>query len=539
MANDEARSHVVQLDLRAQGISPGPAVIEGRQCRTYAEGLPQPHGGNMGVAWVNSPPALEFFAVSDAQGESVSASVLARWPDNIWDPRNWSYVEKSFHGPQNRTFVPDALTLNHTRLWEQQFREDPGSIYAHEYGNFGWADMHWPLAALSSGVNVTFGHCGNDTSISECQVGRGNYFYTYNVLSELDREGEYYINRTSQKLYVWLPAAGEKSSLAGYVSMQSSPLLQVHGAKNMSFHDLSLRYGRGVGILLNESVDIVVQNVEVAMVGLMAVNVSGGFGCLLHNLSIHDVGNGGVYLTAGDRITLTPSRHVLSSSTITDYNRWTHCYTPGVVLAGVGSTIASTSIWHAPHQAIFLSGNDHTITDCDIADVCKMVKDSGAFYAGRDLTYRGNRLLHNTWRDCNSVFPGTPALYLDDCASSVTVINNTFLNNSGPAAALEGGKDHVFIDNRLGQGQHGVHAVGKGCTGAMPYLSLVPWNSSAVWREAYPDLVAEVEQDPNAPWHLVFVNNTWCNGTSFQDLGNSTVVKYNGTVSGNYQKCFE
>lgn len=307
----------------------------------------------------------------------------------------------------------------------------------------------------------------------------------------------------------------------------------------MSFHNLSLRYGRGVGILLSESVGVVLEGVEVAMVGLMAVNVSGGAGCRLQNLSVHDVGNGGVYLTAGDRATLTPSRHVLSDAVITDYNRWTHCYTPGVVLAGVGSTVARTQIHHAPHQAIFLSGNDHVISDCDIADVCKMVKDSGAFYAGRDLTYRGNQLLRNVWRDCNSVFPGTPLLYLDDCASSVTVINNTFLNSSGPAAALEGGKGHVFVGNHLGVSQRGVHAVGKGCAGALPFLALVPWNSSAVWRQAYPELVPEIEQDPNAPWHLVFVNNTYCNGTSFQDMGNATIVKYNGTDAGNYQQCGE
>ena len=35
---------------------------------------------------------------------------------------------------------------------------------------------------------------------------KGTY-YTYNLLSELDTEGEYYVNRTARLLYVWLPAS--------------------------------------------------------------------------------------------------------------------------------------------------------------------------------------------------------------------------------------------------------------------------------------------------------------------------------------------
>ena len=83
---------------------------------------------------------------------------------------------------------------------------------------------------------------------------------------------------------------------------------------------------------------------QVAMVGLMAVNISGGHNCYLDNITIRATGNGGVYMNAGDRNTLTPSGHVLQSALITDYNRWTHCYTPGVVLAGVGNSVLNTTI---------------------------------------------------------------------------------------------------------------------------------------------------------------------------------------------------
>ena len=264
----------------------------------------------------------------------------------------------------------------------------------------------------------------------------------------------------------------------------------------------------------------------------------------LVNVSVHDVGNGGVYLYAGDRATLSPANHLLDGATVTRYNRYTHCYTPGVTLGGVGNTVTRTHIFNAPHQAIFLSGNEHTISDCDIHEVTQITSDSGAFYMGRDLTYRGNRLLRNAWHDINSVNAGTPILYLDDCASSVAVINNTFWNCSGPTAASEGGMGHTFIGNYVSENAMGVHALGKSCAGALQYASLVPWNTSSAWRAAYPELVEELRENANAPWHLTFLNNTRCVPTAnssaaapFVDMNIASVQRWNGSSDGGINAC--
>lgn len=124
------------------------------------------------------------------------------------------------------------------------------------------------------------------------------------------------------------------------------------------------------------------------------------------------------------------------------------------------------------------------------------------------------------------------------------MFNNTFRNISGPAAALEGGKGYTFFDNYVGEDAQGVHAVGKGCSGALPYLALVPWNTSAAWLAAYPELVPEVAQNPDAPWHLVFVNNTRCApranssaATPFVDMSSATAAKYNGSIDGGVNRC--
>lgn len=158
-----ARDYVQQLNLTAHGFSAGAGPISGRGCRVYAEGLPEPHGGSMPGGSINSPPNLEFFAVAGCAGGGQSCAVeplaLARWPNAEWNPANWSRVLHSAP-PTDRTFGPDPATLARSTAWAQQFREDAGSIYVHQYNRVGWADMHWQLTGLTP-RNMTFGDCGN------------------------------------------------------------------------------------------------------------------------------------------------------------------------------------------------------------------------------------------------------------------------------------------------------------------------------------------------------------------------------------------
>jgi hypothetical protein len=53
---------------------------------------------------------------------------------------------------------------------------------------------------------------------------------------------------------------------------------------------------------------------------------------------------------------------------------------------------------------MFVSGNDHVITQSAFHDVCQTVSDSGAMYAGRDWTYRGVRVTGNAFFNINSVY---------------------------------------------------------------------------------------------------------------------------------------
>ena len=72
--------------------------------------------------------------------------------------------------------------------------------------------------------------------------------------------------------------------------------------------------------------------------------------------------------------------------------------------------------------------------------------DVGAIYAGRDYTYRGNRIRHNFIHDTGGVGMGSMGVYMDDCISGTELFGNIFYKVQR-AAFLGGGRDHQVVNN--------------------------------------------------------------------------------------------
>ena len=119
------------------------------------------------------------------------------------------------------------------------------------------------------------------------------------------------------------------------------------------------------------------------------------------------------------------------------------------------STASATSppnnlLYDGPHSAILFGGNEHRIELNEIHDVCYEVDDAGSIYCGRDWGLHGNIIRHNFFHHIKSSLPGSNgvhAVYLDDCASGITVFGNTFYEISGRAIMCGGGRDNTIENN--------------------------------------------------------------------------------------------
>ena len=135
---------------------------------------------------------------------------------------------------------------------------------------------------------------------------------------------------------------------------------------------------------------------------------------------------------------------------IHDFGRWERTYAPAIQINGVGCIAANNLLYDGPHSAILFGGNEHLIELNEIHSVCYEVDDAGSIYCGRDWGLRGNIIRHNFFHDIKSNLPGSNgvhAVYLDDCASGITVFGNTFYQISGRAIMCGGGRDNTIENN--------------------------------------------------------------------------------------------
>lgn len=338
---------------------------------------------------------------------------------------------------------------------------------------------------------------------------------------------------------------GQPGNGTYHVSMASS-VLSIKGATDITFTGFEFRYTRGPGVVISDSSRVIIRDGAIGDVGMMALNITGGIGCGLESSSIEGSGDSGVVLDGGNRLTLEPGNHFVRNSSLHHNQRWIMNYAPHVLLAGVGNIVEKSELFNAPQIAIFMQGNDHALQDSYIHDAAQQCSDCGAFYAGREWTYRGNVIKGNTWRRMSSIFEGFgqgQAIYLDDMLSSVTITDNVF---DGVATVLElgGGRGNVFERNFINASSNTpVHFDNRGqgwdkggCkAGGLPYefLKNVPYATSDAWKK-YPGLGNILNDAPCEPRHNVISNNVMCNGpTTLVNQGASTISKWHSTAENN------
>jgi len=568
---------VRQVDLAALGVTD----LGVPQCHPYMGGEASILPGNLVSA------ALELHVYGDDTiGGDLSPLTLARFPNRDHLPKAWSGGNTSGY-----TIDVDAATAARLPAWARQLREDPASIFSHYLGGLGWDDHVNRIASVTPG-QITLEPCPSlyQQPGYDALDDKGT-FYSYNILAELDVEGEYYVNRTSGMLYVWPPAAtaspywqtspwgkpvvpqvsarravelararqlraaraaGADAPL-GELSVDAD-LLVLDGVGFLTLDGLVLTSARNAGVRATNTTSVLLRDCVLQNFGSMAVNATGGAGFTIDGSVIRHAGNGAVFFYAGDRPTLTPAGHAIVGSSVSYSNRYMYCYVPMVALADCGNAIRDSELYGGPHQGTFVSGNDHAITGSLLHDLVEAASDSGVVYMGRDWTYQGTVISNNTFLRINTADPGddVSAVYLDDMISGFTVTNNTFVNVSR-ALLLGGGRSNVFAFNSISyvDGTDGaVHFDDRGlgwdasaCTAPdgemVRFLARVPYNTSAAWAAAYPQLVGILGDEPCTPKYNAVVGNTYCaiGSKPFIDATNATIAAWGSTAWGNVPAC--
>lgn len=494
--DERARGKVLQADLRALGIDDFGSVKGG---------------------------GLEFFF----QDRPMT---LARWPNE-----GFVHIVDVVGGQplDVRGTVGDAVgkfTYEGDRPKRWVGEKD---IWLHGYWFWDWADEREKVEAIDTEHRVitlappyhTYGY------------RKGQWYYAFNLLSELDSPGEWYLDRDTGILCFWPPGPIAQ----GRPTVSVLPTLVVlKGAEHVTLRGFTLEAARGTAVTITDGSHDQIVGCTIRNVGGYAVSIQGGAGDTVYGCDIYQTGDGGIILEGGDRQTLTPAGHCAENNHIHHYSRWNRMYQPAIALNGVGNRAAHNLIHDAPHQAIAFSGNDHLIEFNEIHDVCTESNDAGAIYSGRDWTWRGTVIRNNLFRDITGFEGrGCVGVYLDDMLCGTTIASNIFQRVT-QAAFIGGGRDNTIENNIFVDCRPAVHVDARALGWASYHVDTtmkerlleVPYQQS-LWRERYPKLVNILDDEPAAPKGNLVARNI-CVGGEWEDIEDAArpLVRFESNLLG-------
>jgi len=527
----EARNKVLQVNLRSAGIT---EIIARR-----SKGFGRPY----------TPAAMELFCNHETMQP-------ARWPNDslipigkVLDPgsipRNGDYSHRG------GTFLYD---VDRPQRWAQA-----NDIWISGFFKYGFADDAVKIARIDT-VNKTF------TTAEETAYGfeSGKNFqrwFAFNLLEEIDRPGEYCIDKDAGILYFY-PPTGSLQSIE--LSALETPLVALKNTSHIVFRNITFECSRGMGIYIEKGNGDRIENCTVRNIGMVGICIGKGTtpanelwsvanvkpasemlgsldGYLYENTvfdreagtnhvvsgcHIYNIGSGGISLSGGNRTTLQHGNNQVENCQIHDFNRIDRSYKAGINIDGTGNIIRYNEIYNCPGSAIYLHGNDHLIEFNDIHDAVVDGNDMGAVYYGRNPSEFGNRIVNNFFHHIGNKDGSIMTIYHDDGACGMEVTGNVFYKAGSKTVMIGGGNDNTYrnnifidcplafhIDNRLQNWAVGFiqkDGLFQKRLNAVNYLQF-PYAS------AYPHLKDYFQDNVGLPKRNFIENNVFVNVKQLQD----------------------
>ena len=437
-----AHSQVLEVDLHAMGltnIAPFPLAYHG------------------------VPPGPELFFNQDRL-------LLARWPNS-----GWATIARILEpGSRPRDGDQRGLTGSFEYAGDQPRRWNVSEgIWLQGYWCYDWYDEVIKVAAIDS-VNRRISLAAPHIySLMQGNPSPRRY-RALNVLEEIDQPGEFVIDRRHGRLYVWPPAKVTEARIT--LATLDAPVIALENASFITLKGFTVECGLNDGIVVKGGTKCQIEKCDLSNLRRIGVRVTGGTGHQVRDCDIHHTGQGGLTLVGGDRRNLTAANHEAVNNHLWRFSEHQLTGAYGLSLEGVGNRAAHNLIHDAPHQAVFVGGNDHLFELNEIHHVCTETDDCGALYKGRNPSCRGNLIRFNYWHDIGSPMGhGNAAIYFDDGDGGDTVFGNVFVRCGDPGRGSfgtvfsHGGHDNraennIFIECKRGLGS-------------------APWDE-ARWRDA-------------------------------------------------------
>jgi hypothetical protein len=407
------RERVVEADLKALGVKNLGDATALRQCpELFCGGVPQTL-----ARWPN-------------EGFVKTGAILGKDAFKVWNSipgckdGKFRYVEDR---PSRWAGEPD--------------------VRLHGYWFWDWYEEFQKVAAIDASAR-TFTLA---TPYSQYGYREGQRYYAVNLLCEIDRPGEWYLDRGTSKIY-WLPPESfDAAKTPTVLSVLAEPFVSMENVEHVILLGLTFAEARGDGLHVRGGAECLVAGCTLRQLGGDAIVVEGGRKHGVFGSSMHTLGCGGVKANGGDRKTLAPGSHFVENCVVRDISRRKRTYTPAVLLDGCGNRVAHNLFERMPSSALRIEGNDQLIELNAIRQAVAESDDQGGLDIFGNPLYRGVVIRWNRWSDIvGGTHCGAAGVRLDDMISGVSIYGNVFERCGAVqfgGVQVHGGHNNLIDDN--------------------------------------------------------------------------------------------
>lgn len=423
--------------------------------------------------------------------EEVVKTGLGRESDGaLTAVQNWDEI---------RNPEPDVYRVNKElakRIGSWQTLDD---VWMMGYWKYDWADASTLIGNFEEETGIL-----SPKFVSAYGTKTDAPYYFFNVLEELNTEGEWYLDREKGLLCLYIPENFGEATID--LSLSLDAIIKAD-SDYLTFDGFTVKGTRGDAIVITGDGNTVT-NCLIKNVAGNALYMT-GYNNLAYNNEITRTGKGGIYLTGGDIETLTPGNNKAENNYIHDWSEIYLTYQPAVTLSGVGNICAHNEMVNSPHEAVTWSGNNHIIEYNLIHDVCLLSDDAGAIYSGRRWDWYGTVIRYNAIYNLGADGHTPDGIYLDDALSGIEVYGNLLVNIPKLGIHLGGGRDlDVHSNIIINAGKHPISYDSRAREGALENgwfnhsskkdgdmwqnLYKSPWQSE-IWQNAFPQYQSYIE----------------------------------------------
>lgn len=364
---------------------------------------------------------------------------LARYP-NIGMLRLGELIDsgpsenKDDHGEGHEWTMADDVPLH----W--QYKDDIGVFAYYSYN-------YWPEKKRIMGFNPEkmsvrcFGRIANSEKLFKNSTQ--NTYYFYNVLEELDTEGEWYIDRSTGKLYIY-PLSYSDENTDIYVSAGDNDIMNLQDVNNIVINGITFKNSSANGISVSDGKRCVVQNCSFTSMG--------------KGVAMSNCTNSGITTCYFGGTPASVSRDRFDSDSLRyfygDNNFIQNCFLEGakntektirLTLSGNNSVMSHNFTSDLTHGSFGGAGSNWYLEYNESVGSDKVQSDGAPYYTGGVLA------AHNIARYNYIHHPGVKdkfgrGLYYDEGDSNFTAYGN-IIHGSEYASFSHNGKWGVWYNN--------------------------------------------------------------------------------------------